>query len=217
MANYCSSSFSIYSDNPENQKLLLKFYLRLKDRLESRECGRIREILANMFDWDEETLNDYDIDWRSSIEYVRLEMDRSTNKIQRIIIDTESAWSPRSHEIDLLTPEELDVVYIAEEPGCEIYINTDKEGRFYKDRVKVECYFPYSDSDTDEISEYYGEEEFDSLRSFIRDLSDFVIKDIKELEDPDIIKVIQEGFAAKYPDTKDEGFYIWIHAFSSHS
>jgi hypothetical protein len=56
-------------------------------------------------------------------------------------IDMESAWSPLPEVYDLLAEKyNLLYVYIADEPGCEIYVNTDVEGRFFTDRYILDYF-----------------------------------------------------------------------------
>ena len=63
---------------------------------------------------------------------------------------TESAWSPVTEMYDWIAETyDLDYVLWAEEPGMDIYINTDVEGKHFPERYYVscddgldECYFP---------------------------------------------------------------------------
>ena len=48
-------------------------------------------------------------------------------------------------------------VYIAEECGCEVYVNTDTEGRFFSDRYILN-YFDVNEMEYDDgVMEEYGE------------------------------------------------------------
>ncbi len=47
----------------------------------------------------------------------------------------ESAWAPLADLWQLMAEQcEVDVDYVAEEPGCGIYINTDVSGQYFSDR-----------------------------------------------------------------------------------
>ena len=57
-------------------------------------------------------------------------------------IETISAWLPQVDEFYKLIDEKYDrrisIVFETEEMGCGIYYNTDIEGRFFKDRYKID-------------------------------------------------------------------------------
>jgi len=73
-------------------------------------------------------------------------------------IDMETAWGPLQEVWDLMADKyDLVYVYIAEEPGCEVYVNTDDEGRFFVDRYLLHC-FDVDDLELDpRILEEYGD------------------------------------------------------------
>lgn len=90
---------------------------------------------------------------RGDIDYA--ERDDADGTIK---IDYETAWSPIYEEFDRLLSRffpDVREVTIAEECGCEIFVNTDVEGRFFTDRYQIER----EDSDT---------EYFPDLESFLR-------------------------------------------------
>lgn len=68
-----------------------------------------------------------------------------------LVITTEEAWCMT--ELPNLLLEvfpNLDILYIEEEPGCEIYETNDAEGEKYPERAKIDCYL-----DGKDISEYF--------------------------------------------------------------
>jgi len=73
-------------------------------------------------------------------------------------IDMETAWGPLTEVWDLMADKyELAYVYIAEESGCEVYVNTDVEGRFFTDRYLLN-YFDVDELELDaRIIAEYGE------------------------------------------------------------
>ena len=98
-----------------------------------------------------------------------------------IYIYMTTRWSPMVDGFNKLLSNYISLkgVYCAEEPGCEIYVNTDTEGRFFS--VK---YCIYDDDD--------GSEYFDSDSEFIKYMKDTYKKDIpliSDLKDDDDIKV----------------------------
>jgi len=90
-------------------------------------------------------------------------------------------WSPMIDGFNAMLHQYMSLkgVYCAEEPGCEIYVNTDTDGDFFT--VK---YCIYDDDD--------GSEYFDSDSEFINYMKDTYKKDISlisDLKDDDEIKV----------------------------
>lgn len=56
-----------------------------------------------------------------------------------IIIEAEEAWGDTDfrHVLKTLMPE-LTIYFITEEPGCEVYITNDADGKYFPDRFYVE-------------------------------------------------------------------------------
>lgn len=109
-----------------------------------------------------------------------------------IYIYMTTRWSPMIDGFNKLLKDYISLkgVYYAEESGCEIYVNTDTEGRFFT--VK---YCIYDDDD--------GSEYFDSDSEFIKYMKDTYKIDIplvSDLKDDDDIKV-------------KRGKYIRFHRF----
>lgn len=76
-----------------------------------------------------------------------------------IRVAMETRWSPMINGFNKLLGRYLNLhaVYVAEEPGCEIYINTDTEGRFFNVKYCLDDYdfgMEYFEDD-DELSSYF--------------------------------------------------------------
>lgn len=92
----------------------------------------------------------------------------------QLVITTEEAWC-MTHFPNLLLEvfPNLDILYIEEEPGCEIYETNDAEGNTYPERAKVDCYL--NDKD---VSEY-----FESLEEAIKFAQEITGKDFTTPEE----------------------------------
>lgn len=78
---------------------------------------------------------------------------------EEIRISVESAWSPLSDLWYFLANRcGVDVDFTAEEPGCEIYINTDTSGNYFTDRYHI-------------YSEEYGDTYYESEEEFLKDFN----------------------------------------------
>ena len=123
MANWCSNSFAIY---PRNESDLGKAQLK-------RLFAQLRKL--TQIDYPEGTDNH---DWYGLLSVMRGKEESeiaargSIDDIQweedHIFIQTETAWEPQDDVVmdmlDCKECSELEYVFIAEEPGNEIYINT---------------------------------------------------------------------------------------------
>lgn len=148
MANICSNSTVFYGKR--------EFLDALWGVIQNAQEREHPMWLGNIFieaGFPEKEISDGDIYCRGSVDFLsRDERDGS------IKIDYQTAWSPIYEEFDKLLNRffpDVEEVTIAEECGCEIFINTDVEGRWFKDRYQIER----EDSDT---------EYFDDLDSFLR-------------------------------------------------
>ncbi len=137
MANWCSNVFAIY---PRNESDLGKAQLK-------RLFAQLRKL--TQIDYPEGTDNH---DWYGLLSVMRGKEESeiaargSIDNIQweedHIIMQTETAWEPQDDIVrdmlDCKECSELDFVFIAEEGGNEIYINTDDSGRFFRDRYVLD-------------------------------------------------------------------------------
>lgn len=121
-------------------------------------------------------------------------------------LETEDAWVPQVDAYNQYAQlYKLNYVYLAEEPGCEIYINTDLERKFFRKDYVFEL---FADS---------PEEPGDDLYSVFHVLSNIRYFIQEELEETiarlncDDIKTITdlEKMAEKYPD------YIGFYKFEA--
>lgn len=71
--------------------------------------------------------------------------------VEYFIIRTDDAWEPKTMAFDMIISARefsgLSYVYVAEEPGCGIYVNTDEDRIIFKDSYKIECPEGYLDFD----------------------------------------------------------------------
>lgn len=175
MPNWCSTVYRFYSDTEEGTKQLEQFYERLEKAIEPK---RRRALVSDFGDgWlgnviletcphylkftSSDSINcEYNgegIRFRGSIVDIRLDADSKT-----LDVETETAWEPMPGIWDMILAEcgytDIKYVYQAEEPSCELYINTDTEGRFFSDRYHVEVYV-HDDFYCNEVCYLSSEEE----------------------------------------------------------
>ena len=136
MANICSTNLAFYSDN------YAQLYA-LHDRLYCFESQSHTSSLVNLATYF--GLNPSEYELRGEITYVGSLMQ------DVFYVDQEDAWAPHVDIWNTILNQYPDVrfVYMATEPGCGIYINTDAEGRYLSAQYYRDFFLPeYEDCDT---------------------------------------------------------------------
>ena len=112
-------------------------------------------------------------------------------------IETISAWMPRVDEFYKLIDEhydrEISIVFEAEEFGCGLCYNTDIEGRFFKNRFKVDYHFK------EDTVKYF--ERFSDVIGYLKKI--FPKAKVSQFDD---ISIIEEKVQAAY-SINDECFF----------
>lgn len=144
MPNWCSNSMYVWGDRQQVYKFYMDVTTALSDHpnFEPEENDWSRNWIANIFfqagyTYDEIKSRNFLV--RGSIDYVALVTDNMDDLGVRF--DEETAWGPNDDAIETLLDEKypgLQFVFIAEEPGCEVYCNSDSEGRMFLERWAAE-------------------------------------------------------------------------------
>ena len=112
-------------------------------------------------------------------------------------INTESAWNPIIAPFEAILRDKyhrkIRLVYEAEEIGNYIYGNSDLEGRFLKDKFKMQYFNPQNDR---YINKYF--EDFDQLLDYIK--ANFPKVDIERYNSMCYIYDIEKQILKAYPD-----------------
>ena len=198
MANYCNNCIAIFGYNKERVDDLRM--LMVKSFRESR-YGTIREfVLAYGYSMDEALEM---TDGRDSF----IDIDDEVFEKEHVFyfkFQTESAWNPNVEVFRKIIcdkfKDELDMEYCSEEPGLEIFINTDEEGFFFTDRY-------YLDSC---INDEYETEYFESKKEVI-DWVKSRFPAIKVTLKTTLYKIEEE--VRKYIDESGDDFFS-LHKFS---
>lgn len=142
MPNWDSIQYTIRGEQEELQQI----YDAIIKAKELEHPDWVGNTLINL-GFDRESLNGYSL--RAFIQSYSLEDDT-------LIIDTEEAWSMTQFPNLLLEVfPNLEILYLEEEPGCQIYETNDAEGYTYPERAKVD----YSIDDQDGTEYFHSEEE----------------------------------------------------------
>ena len=131
MANYCSNCIAFYGndyDKLENFRMLM-----------AGKCKYIHDFVMKCGYTEVEAMEFTD----GRDTFVEVPDDVAKDDISYyFIIQTETAWNTHVEVFSKIIQERFDnqisMVHCSEEPGCEIYINTDTEGRFFSDQYHLD-------------------------------------------------------------------------------
>lgn len=184
MANECSTKYMFFGDKEHIEDLQNKI-LKVQETKGAFLC-----TLAKQY-----SINSPDTSYRGHISY----MDMWNEDGTALMVETINAWNPvtelfnaiiNKHYLDDQYTRLIDFVYMAEEPGFNIYINTDIEGRFFSDRFYVDSRVndlyesDYMENEQDVIDwlkktfkgipEFTTLEEFENCKSVILGEDDYI-------------------------------------------
>lgn len=204
MANYCYNTVNFYCD-PSNAKVLEGFRKLIEDFCKDSKHNQLFEFAEMIEDRYGVKIEDIsgNFDGRDTIEYFDTEISEwsfvnkegNSVKIVYFTVDIESAWSPVLPSLDVIlkaVPQLSMISYeaVCEEPGMEIYINTDELHKFFDFDYSIRLFEDYSIVYEDFLTE---EETVCELESIIEKYGDESnkawferTKHVKETRNPSI-------------------------------
>lgn len=211
MANYCYNTVNFYCD-PSNAEVLEGFRKLIEDFCKDSKHNQLFEFAEMIEDKYGVKIKDFSdtFDGRDSINHFDAEISEGSyvnkegNSVEIVFfaVDIESAWSPVLPSLDAIlkaVPQFSVISYeaVCEEPGMEIYINTDELHKFFDFDYSIRLFEDTSLLYEDFLTE---EETVCKLESIIEEYGDKSnkawferTKHIKEDRDPSIwISVMSE-------------------------
>ena len=208
MPNWCYTQYIFYTEN-NNYHDLERFYNIIKNNIdaesqpgrnyENRWLGKIAEVHNIATD---------EIPCRGSIEYLSHYNTGDTS----FALDTETAWIPCTQLWEVLLTHYNDVkfVYLAEEPGMELFINSDVDENYFDQKYLLMIssntvpngWYKQQDTkpDTVYIHEYFSD--FEYLHDF---LSNIVSEDFTSVDD------IREYFEEIFDENVIANVYEFVY------
>jgi hypothetical protein len=178
MPNWCCNSIAFYREDGGNA-ILEAFYADIQKYQDYKdpETGRVSDWIGHWL--HSNRVNTDNLYCRGFIVNCELNKDH-------VRVDMDTAWSPLPEVWDMMSEKyELAYVYIAEEPGCEVYVNTDYTGRFFSTQYMMNCFdVDYLELDDATMFEYgkrlreIGSDTmyFDSFEDVLETFEDFGFK-----------------------------------------
>ena len=197
MPNWCYQDTTIYGSKEEVMDFKLKLEKAKENAKKSRHWGTCE--LFRLFGYespcDDKELNGLYI--RGSIE--NIEDIGQVKEGYYLSFLLEVAWSPMIDGIDFLLSKfykTLKEVTLAEESGCGLYTNTDKEGIFYTTRYHF-------------YSEVFGDRFFDTEEALLKFFNEEFNENAKSFEERE--RLIEEN--SGYQDEDGDDLYTSVHEY----
>lgn len=211
MANICETTIAFFATTEKYTDKLVDFYNKLTDLKKSKE--RFPIYFNSVYIAEQFGIDAKHIEWSCIQDISDIEA-HGTYRGFKVYQDDK--WSPNLRFWDLIIEQEyttddgermIDYVYEAEEPGCEIYINTDVDGEFFCDLYKVDAHLPKDLFCGEIMTEYFSSTEdlFDALKTLVGKIFNF-----DESNDVNLKVFINDYLKKRYPNSD---YYLSIHEF----
>ena len=136
MANYCSNSIVFFS---KDKTKLSRFLRKVYAAYDSIGSGFYNLMVLHGYK-NREILSV--IDKRDSFTHCDTKLAQE-NDTYSFRVDVETAWEPHMAMFYKIIREKysdvIQLVYMAEECGSDLYVNSDKEGIYFRERYMVDC------------------------------------------------------------------------------
>ena len=136
MANYCSNSIVFYSGD----KAKLSVFLRKMSAAYNARGSHFYSFMV-LHGYGNREISSV-IDKRDFFTSCDTKLSVKDNTYS-FSMDTETAWAPHMEVFRKVLQErygnQILMVYMAEECGCGVYINSDTEGKYFPERYMVDC------------------------------------------------------------------------------
>ena len=136
MANYCSNSIVFFS---KDKTKLSRFLRKVYAAFDSIGSGFYNLMVLHGYK-NREILSV--IDKRDSFTHCDTKLAQE-NDTYSFGVDVETAWEPHMAMFYKIIREKyndaIQLVYMAEECGSDLYVNSDKEGIYFRERYMVDC------------------------------------------------------------------------------
>lgn len=210
MANICETAIAFFATDEKYTDKLVDFYNKLTDMQKSKES---LQNFDSIYIATKLGINTKWIEWSCIQDISDIEA-HGTYRGFKVYQDDKwcsnlSLWDAIL-ERDYTTDDGermIDYVYEAEEPGCEIYTNTDVDGEFFCDLYKVDAHLPKDLFCGEDMTEYFSSTEdlLDALKMLTEKILNYDEADAVKLEN-----FINEYLQKRYPNSD---YYLSVHEF----
>lgn len=186
MPNWCADQVAFTSNQPNDLSALFHLKQDLEQALETIQEGDSTWI-GRLLRY--KGANPNDIYCRGFIRDFSDKEEIQSNG--NFILSVDSAWEPSFEVYEWMAETyDLDYVLIADEPGSEIFINTDVEGNIFSDR-----YYVYND----DLDDFY----FSSLEEVVEALNEIDIPATTEMTLEELNQLDDDIKVYRYQESVD--------------
>ena len=211
MANICETAIAFFATNEKYTDKLVDFYNKLTDLKKSKE--RFPIYFNSVYIAEQFGIDAKHIEWSCIQDISDIE---ANGKYRGVKVYQDDKGYQNLKFWDLIIEREyttddgermIDYVYEAEEPGCEIYTNTDVDGEFFCDLYKVDAHLPKDLFCGEDMTEYFSSTEdlLDALKMLTEKILNYDEADAVKLEN-----FINEYLQKRYPNSD---YYLSVHEF----
>ena len=202
MPNWCNTRYYFMGQNNEIQD----FHKKVKEFIS-------KDNLSNGFEknWIGNIVNGFGYDCKKipcrGTVICLDEIVEEKKDIMIFYIETETAWVPLNELWDKIIENfypSTTYVFFAEEPGAEIYINSDKSGSFFPDRYKACFRLPIKEIAHEDYEFYSFSEKY--IVDIVNKILKKKYKNLKQCK-----KRLQKEFKRK--KYYEQGFYFCVYKF----
>ena len=207
MPNWCYCDMVIYTDDESKKDNIQKVYELLNEQLQRKkkleeENKNLPEKKRHSLNWDtyevyktlkpelkkEDILKDpYEEPYFRRGTIYDICLDKNDNTIH---INYDTAWVPMDMGWDyLLSDYGLKEVTRGEEPMCDVYVNTDKTGRFFPHKYEIDMC----------VNGDYYMQEYSTIEDVIKDMERYFKRKFNSVEE-------MEDFFDEIADESDDNF-----------
>lgn len=211
MPNWSENRFVIYGEKGQ----LIKFYMDMS--LATSKNPNFVKVdnswnnlwVGNLFlgaGYTEAELKDFQC--RGGVDELILKKDC-------VIIDDHTAWEPNEESMQRMLDEKypgLQMVFQAVEPGADIWINTDKTGKFIPGRFAIDCWC--SEDSFESVTEDYDDVE--DVLCALSDISGRPIEEVRAVLGDKEIDCVDwsEWLRGVYNIPESEDCACYVHAYT---
>ncbi len=218
MPNWCSSSITFYSTNEKQLRQLHKDFRAIRDGKPTQENGFGHGWMGDYANHYYKEIGAEKINCRGAVNEIEdvLQMKKNSKVYHYFHMTTTTAWSSKVElwaHIIKDNYEDVDIAFVAEEGGNELYEKFDPNDFFYSsEQYIMNASYPQKDED--------GEIHFEWDSLYAKDIND-IHNFFHEASLPflyqefDTIKKIKQYLEARfktYTDDEDEG-YVSIYSY----
>lgn len=218
MPNWCSSSITFYSTNKKQLKQLHKDFKDIYDGEPTQENGFGHGWMGDYANHYYKEIGAAKINCRGSVAEIEdvTQMKKDGTTYHYFQMSTSTAWSSKVElwaHIIKDNYEDVDMAFVAEECGNEVYEKYDPDNFFYySEQYVVNTSYPKKDKDGEiyfEWESFYAEN-LNDIHDFFHEASlPFLYQEFDTIEK---MKQYLEARFKTYTDDKDEG-YVSIYSY----